>query len=94
MSLSQQLARLGHVTHIEDLTVRTLGPCTHDSPIKTYVEGRETNSHYVAADDRVLVDDTVSLVALRGVPVEELPSFEAGGPRPMVFSRRVRPPES
>jgi len=33
----------------------------------------------------VLLDDTVALAAARGLPVDQLPSFEAGGPRRKIF---------
>src|SRR5215207_5514145 len=50
-----------------------------------YVEGRETNEYYVGEDDRVLYDDTLALIGSRGVPLEDLPTFESGGPRDKVF---------
>jgi 6-phosphofructokinase 1 len=68
-----------------DLQVRSLGTPAFDSPLAMYVQGRTTNEYYVGEDDRVLYDDTVSLVAARGVPLEELPTFEAGGPRHKIF---------
>ena len=68
-----------------DLAVRSLGPCTIDSPLKSLVESRQTGPHYVAEDDRVLFHDTVSLVAAAGVPAEELPGFEPAGPRRRIF---------
>ncbi|WP_375001578.1 ATP-dependent 6-phosphofructokinase [Aeromicrobium sp. CTD01-1L150] len=68
-----------------DLEVRTLGPCTLESPLAHYVGGRDTNEYYVAEDDRVLYDDTVELVRRRGLPLEELPTFETGGARRQIF---------
>lgn len=75
---------LGGIT-LSDLLVSRLGECRHDSPLAKYVAGRRTNEHYVDEQDRVLFDDTVSLVAARGVGLDELPSFEPGGPRRQLF---------
>lgn len=69
---------------LADLQVRTLGPCTVPSPLSQYVGGRATNEYYVGEDDRILFDDTVELIQRRGLPLEELPSFETGGPRAML----------
>ncbi|MGJ9411833.1 ATP-dependent 6-phosphofructokinase [Aeromicrobium sp. CF4.19] len=68
-----------------DLEVRTLGPCTVESPLAHYVGGRATNEYYVGEDDRVLYDDTVELIKRRGVPLEELPTFETGGARRKIY---------
>ena len=67
------------------LTVAHLGECRHDSPLAKYIAGRRTNEHYVDEQDRVLFDDTISLVRDRGVPLDELPSFEPDGPRRKIF---------
>ncbi|SDO54614.1 6-phosphofructokinase [Nakamurella panacisegetis] len=67
------------------LTVTRLGECRHDSPLAKYIAGRGTNEHYVDEDDRVLFDDTISLVRERDVALDELPSFEPGGPRRKIF---------
>ncbi len=68
-----------------DLEVRTLGPCTIESPLAHYVSGRATNEYYVGEDDRVLYDDTLELVRRRGLPLEEAPTFESGGARRRIF---------
>jgi 6-phosphofructokinase 1 len=39
----------------------------------------------VDASDRVLLDDTAGMVTARGVTVDQLPGFEAGGPRRKIF---------
>lgn len=71
---------------LEDLQVKTLGECTFDSPLAEYVADRATNDYYVAEDDRVLLDDTVTLLGARGdIPLREVPSFEPGGPRQKLF---------
>ncbi len=67
------------------LSVQSLGECRHASPLTRYVEGRRTNEHYVNESDRVLVDDTVAMVLSRGCGIEDLPTFEPGGPRARVF---------
>lgn len=70
---------------LAELQVRTLGPATHPSPLAQYVGGRATNEYYVGEDDRILFDDTIELIRRRGLPLEELPSFETGGPRDTLF---------
>lgn len=70
---------------LADLQVRTLGPCTVESPLSHYVEGRATNEYYVGEEDRVLYDDTIALIRRRGLTLEEMPSFETGGPRGRIF---------
>ncbi|MGJ9422415.1 ATP-dependent 6-phosphofructokinase [Aeromicrobium sp. CF3.5] len=70
---------------LADLQVRTLGEATLPSPLAPYVQGRATNEYYVGAADRILYDDTLELIASRGVPLEQLPTFETGGPRPELF---------
>jgi 6-phosphofructokinase 1 len=68
-----------------DLTVKALGPCRHQSPLAELLYDRRSSHHWVDASDRVLIDDTAGMVSARGVPVDELPSFEAGGPRRKIF---------
>jgi 6-phosphofructokinase 1 len=73
------------VVTLDDLQVRTLGPSTIDSPLAHYVQNRETNEHFVAETDRILYDDTLDLIAARGLPLHQAPSFETGGPRRKIF---------
>jgi 6-phosphofructokinase 1 len=73
------------VVTLADLQVRTLGACTVKSPLAMYVGDRETNEYYVGETDRILYDDTLELITARGVPLDELPTFEAGGPRQSIF---------
>ncbi|MBC7630123.1 ATP-dependent 6-phosphofructokinase [Aeromicrobium sp.] len=70
---------------LADLQVRSLGASSFDSPLATYVKGRTTNEYYVGEDDRILYDDTLALIASRGVTMDELPTFESGGPRQRIF---------
>jgi len=70
---------------LDDLRVRALGECTYDSPFAGMLADKHTSSHYVAEDDRVLVDDTVSVLLSRGVPIKALPSLEAAGPRKKIY---------
>ena len=69
----------------EDLVVRTLGPCRVDSPLAALLASRATTQHSVVEEDRVLFDDTVATAIARGVPIEELPSLEPGGPRKKIY---------
>jgi 6-phosphofructokinase 1 len=70
---------------VEDLEIRTLGECTIPSPLSALLEARKSSQHYVVESDRVLVDDTLASASERGVLAGELPGFEPGGPRPMIF---------
>jgi len=49
------------------------------------VANKRTTPHYVHEDDRVLIDDTVSVLLSRGVPLEEVPSLETAGPRKKIY---------
>ena len=68
-----------------DLTVSRLGECRIDSPLARLLYIRRSSPHWVDAADRVLLDDTAALATARGVPVDELPGFEAGGPRRKIY---------
>jgi len=70
---------------LDDLRVRSLGDCEHDSPFAEMLSTKRTSPHYVAEDDRVLVDDTVSVLLSHGVPIDRVPSFEAAGPRKKIY---------
>ena len=63
--------------HLDDLRVRHLGECRHDSPLSALLAAKRTSPHYVAEGDRVLLEDTVSMLAEHDLPPEDLPSFEA-----------------
>ena len=69
----------------EDLVVRTLGPCRVDSPLASTLMSRQTTQHSVEEEDRILFDDTVALASLHGVPIDQLPSLEPGGPRKKIY---------
>jgi 6-phosphofructokinase 1 len=68
-----------------DLRAKTLGECRIDSPLAELLYIRRSSFHWVDASDRVLLDDTAGLASARGVPVDQLPGFEAGGPRRKIF---------
>ncbi|MEI4273586.1 ATP-dependent 6-phosphofructokinase [Klenkia sp. LSe6-5] len=68
-----------------DLAVRTLGELAYPSPLDGGLLERGESVHYVGEHDRVLVDGTLGMATRRGVPVEELPTFEPGGPRRRLF---------
>lgn len=65
--------------------ISTLGPARLDSPLAPLLEARERSENYVDESDRVLVDDVLSTACERGVPVEELPGLEPGGPRRKIY---------
>jgi 6-phosphofructokinase 1 len=70
---------------VPDMEVRRLGEARITSPMEPLLVGRRTTEHYVAEDDRVLLDDTVAGVASRGVPADRLPGMEPCGPRRKIF---------
>jgi hypothetical protein len=49
-----------------DLSIKTLGPARIESPLATLLDARQTTEHYVDEGDRVLLDDTLSMVRARG----------------------------
>lgn len=71
--------------HLEDLRVRHLGECHYDSPFSEVLAAKQTSPHYVAEGDRVLLEDTVSMVARHNQPPSQIPSFEAAGPRQKTY---------
>jgi len=68
---------------VRSLLIKTLGPCTFESPLLPLLDGRGQSYHYVDERDRVLFDDTVSAVSARAV--DRYPSFEPAGPRRKLF---------
>ena len=71
--------------HLDDLRVRSLGECRYDSPFSEMLADKQTSPHYVHEDDRVLLDDTVSVLASHHLPLDEVPSFETAGPRKKIY---------
>ena len=69
------------MVRLEDLQVRQLGECRHESALAKYVGGRRTNDHYVEESDRVLFDDSIQLLEAHGLPLDRVPTLEPGGPR-------------
>ena len=63
---------------LDDLQVRQLGECRHESALAKYVGGRRTNDHYVEEHDRVLFDDTIALLESHGLPLDQIPTLEPG----------------
>ena len=68
-----------------DLSVKTLGPCRIDSPMAGLLSDRRSTHNYMQEGDRVLIDDTLSMLSARDVELGELPGFEAGGPRRKIY---------
>lgn len=54
-------------------------------PWPPQLDSHQTTEHYVDEDDRVLLDDTLSMVCARSGPLKELPSVEPAGPRRQLF---------
>jgi 6-phosphofructokinase 1 len=69
--------------HLDDLHVRTLGESRHPSPFAARLADKQTSPHFVHEDDRVMLDDTISV--LGATPVADLPSFETAGPRRQIY---------
>ncbi|WP_239348111.1 MULTISPECIES: ATP-dependent 6-phosphofructokinase [unclassified Frankia] len=69
----------------QELSVRALGSCRITSPLAPLIGDKRTTQHYVDEDDRVLLDDTLSLVTQRDMPIDALPGFEPAGPRRKIF---------
>jgi len=73
------------MTRLADLMVPPLGEPRYDSPLADFIADRRTNEHYVSEDDRVILHDTVRQLSDLGLPPQEVPSFEPGGPRRRLF---------
>lgn len=71
--------------HLDDLRVRQLGECRYDSPFSEMLSSKQTSPHYVAEGDRVLLEDTVSMIAEHNLPSGQVPSFEAAGARRKIY---------
>jgi 6-phosphofructokinase 1 len=70
---------------LEDLRVRTLGECRYPSPFSVRLADKQTTPHYVHEDDRVMLDDTISVIAAKNLPLAAFPSFETAGPRRKIY---------
>ncbi len=70
---------------VPELSVRALGSCRIASPLAPLIDDKRTTQHYVDEDDRVLLDDTLSMVVQRDMPIDALPGFEPAGPRRKIF---------
>ncbi|MGW3472843.1 ATP-dependent 6-phosphofructokinase [Saccharopolyspora sp. NPDC000995] len=71
--------------HLDDLRVRHLGQCRFESPFSEMLTAKQTSLQYVSEGDRVLLEDTVSMLAKHDLPPVQLPSFEAAGPRRKIY---------
>ncbi len=71
--------------HLDDLRVRELGECRYNSPLSALLSTKQTSPHYVAEGDRVLLEDTVSMLAGHSLPSVQAPSFEGAGPRRKIY---------
>lgn len=68
---------------LEDLRVRTLGECRIPSPFSARLADKQTTPHFVHEDDRVMLDDTMSVISAKTMAM--LPSFETAGPRRKIY---------
>jgi 6-phosphofructokinase 1 len=73
---------------LEDVHVRTLGECRIPSPFSARLADKQTTPHFVHEDDRVMLDDTMSVIAAKETAT--LPSFETAGPRRKIYFRPSR----
>jgi len=67
-----------------DLTIKNLGPCRIESPLKDQLCG-EFVSHFVRDDERVLLHDRLSEVGEDCRTLMDLPSLELAGPREHIY---------
>ncbi len=70
---------------LEDLSVRTLGPCQIASPMLSFLETRQISVHNVAEHDRVIFDDCLSAMLARECSMDKIPAFAPAGPRKKIF---------
>ena len=73
------------MTTEDALTIKSLGSCRIDSPIRDMIESRNTSAHYVDVEDRVFFYDTKHLAEGSGLGLHKLPGFEPAGPRKQIF---------
>ena len=63
---------------LEDVHVRTLGECRIPSPFSARLADKQTTPHFVHEDDRVMLDDTMSVIAAKEtatLPVSRQPGL-------------------
>ncbi len=68
-----------------DLEVSTLGPCTVESPMQRRGGGEDEMEIFIADEDKILVDDSLTSVAASIAHNETLAAFELAGPRRKLF---------
>ena len=70
---------------VDDLRVKTLGPCRVDSPLMPLLAKRQHSINYAEETDRVLIDTTLSAVSALGVPMDQWPGLEPAGARKKIY---------
>ena len=70
---------------LNDLLVKTLGPCRIESPLGALLAGRHRSYHNVDEHDRVLFDDTPPAWRHGGSRRTSCPAMEPAGPRRKIF---------
>jgi 6-phosphofructokinase 1 len=68
-----------------DLSVRTLGRCTVESPIQQYWAHAREMEIFVSDEEKILLDDSLNSVATSIARNESLTTFELAGPRRNLF---------
>ena len=69
----------------KDLAIKSLGACRIDSPLGEILTDRRPSYYNVDESDRVLFDDTASVLSSRIENGQELPGFEPAGARRRIF---------
>lgn len=63
-----------------DLSIKRLGVARIDSPLAALLNTRQTSEHYVDESDRVILDDTLSMIRARDGSVDKLPASNRSDP--------------
>ena len=70
---------------VEDLKVKSLGPCRVDSPLMPLLAKRQHSINYAEETDRVLIDTTLSAVSELNLPLDQWPGLEPAGARKKIY---------
>ncbi len=68
-----------------EFSIRSLGPCSHPSPLLNYRDCAGQCIRFVEDDERILVDDTWGAEQSAGAGGRDLPALELAGPRRRLF---------
>ncbi len=70
---------------VDDLKVKTLGPCRVDSPLMPLLAKRQYSINYAEETDRILIDTTLSAVSALEQPMDQWPGLEPAGARKKIY---------